>query len=63
VFSACHVPSSYLEDSWRYKAVEGSVMEYWPASNGKISIAKIRYHETSSENIAEAQPLWRAFTK
>jgi hypothetical protein len=27
VFSAGSVPSSYLEDNWRYKAVEGSIVE------------------------------------
>jgi hypothetical protein len=29
----------------------------------EISIAKIRYQETSSENLAEEYPLWRAVTK
>jgi hypothetical protein len=35
--------------------VEGSAVECQPAGNGsgRISIAKIRYHETSSEDIAE----------
>jgi hypothetical protein len=31
--------------------------------NQQISIAKIRYKETSSENTAEGLPLWVAVTK
>jgi hypothetical protein len=36
-------------DSW----VEGSAVECWPAGSWRISIAKIRYQETSSENTTE----------
>jgi hypothetical protein len=55
---------SYL-DNWHYKEVEGSVVEGQPAGNGsgRISVAMIRYQETSSEDIAEELPLRRAVTK
>jgi hypothetical protein len=55
VFSAWSMPRSYLEDNWRYSAVEGSVVECLPASNRswRVSIAKIHYQETSSEDTAE----------
>jgi hypothetical protein len=55
LLSAWSEPRSYLEDNRRYKAVEGLVVECLPAGSGsgRISIAKIRYQETSSENAAE----------
>jgi hypothetical protein len=51
-------------ESWEL-AVEGSAVECSPAGNGsgRISIIKIRYQETSSEDIAEEQPLLKAVSK
>jgi hypothetical protein len=47
VFYAWSVPRSYLEENWRYSAVEGSAVECYPARNGRcrMSIAKILYQE------------------
>jgi hypothetical protein len=33
VFSAWFVPRSYIEDNWRYNAVEGSIVECQSADN------------------------------
>jgi hypothetical protein len=48
--------SREAERSWHYswvESVEGSAMECQPVGNGRISIAKIRYQKTSSEDTAE----------
>jgi hypothetical protein len=54
-FSAWTVPRSYSEYNGRYSSVESSGMEYLSADNDswRISIAKFRYQETSSEDTAE----------
>jgi hypothetical protein len=46
-------------------AVEGSPVGCYKTGNGSgiISIAKIRYQETSSKETAEKQSLWGATTK
>jgi hypothetical protein len=55
VFSVWSMMRSYLEDSWRYRPVEGSAVDCYPLGNlsRRISIAKIRYKETTNEDIAE----------
>jgi hypothetical protein len=49
------VRQSNVTSTLTYSAVESSVVECSPAGKGnwRISIAKIRYQDTSSENIAE----------
>jgi hypothetical protein len=56
--------TEFSSDS-EWSLVEGAAVECQPADNesGRLSIAKIRYQETSSEDIAEEQSLLKAVTK